>query len=405
MKKYIFIIAAILIAIAGFYSCGDPDPDDPNNPGGNPNTPGNGSPNNPFKVATVADLKRVGSGETGPEGFVWGNDKHYKQTADIDLSSVANWETICGEEYGAWFRGTYNGCGYTISNLTISGNENRRGLFGNVSGTISNVRLNEVSISGKQEVGSLVGMLWKPGVIDHCSVNNVEIYGVQSVGGLVGKMDNNSVMNACMITDGKVTGLDTHWGIGGIVGYHAGTIKNCYATVNVEGNQWVGGIAGDQSIGIIQYCYTTGNVNSKNREVGGIAGKSGGNYAKIHYCVALGSKVIKNSSGATYADDPIIGRITSGYYNSATTDNYANNYARIDMVLKAGEVDVDLGTQATLTGIHGADVEAINYHGANSGTWWSSTAGFPTSEWSFDNNRLPWLKGFEGLVQNPTVKN
>ena len=397
MKKYIYIIAAILIAMAGFYSCGDPD--DPNNPGGNPNTPGNGSPNNPFKVATVADLKRVGSGETGPEGFVWGNDKHYKQTADIDLSSVANWETICGEEHGAWFRGTYNGCGYTISNLTISGNENLRGLFGNVNGTISNVRLNEVSISGKQKVGSLVGMLWGQGVIDHCSASNIDIYGVWETGGLIGKVYVSAVVNACIVAEGTVTCISggTQAMTGGVAGSNSGTIKNCYTTVNLDGIEYVGGIAGTSN-GTIQYCYATGNVIKKNRGVGGIAGENTGS-GKIQYCVAL-NREVKREVYLSGSGTPTTGRITGENINSATT---TNNYARIDMALKNGTEDVPF--EATLTGIHGADVEAINYHGDNSGTWWSSTAGFPPSEWSFDNNRLPWLKGFEGLVQNPTVKN
>jgi hypothetical protein len=51
----------------------------------------------------------------------------------------------------------------------------------------------------------------------------------------------------------------------------------------------------------------------------------------------------------------------------------------------------------------GADVAAADYDGANSGAWWSSTAGFPTESWEFANNgKLPILKGFN-QPQNPTV--
>ena len=84
MKKYsIILMAAIAVAMAGFYSC-DKKTGDPDNPD-NPDIPGDGSPNNPFKVVTVMDLKRVGTGEEGPGGFKWNRDKFYKQIRDIDL--------------------------------------------------------------------------------------------------------------------------------------------------------------------------------------------------------------------------------------------------------------------------------------------------------------------------------
>lgn len=86
--------------------------------------PGNGTAANPFKVATVDDLQRVGTGDykNGP----WRLDAHYIQTAHINLSGVANWTPIGAAD--RIFTGTYDGDGYTISNLKINSSYDSRSL-------------------------------------------------------------------------------------------------------------------------------------------------------------------------------------------------------------------------------------------------------------------------------------
>jgi hypothetical protein len=273
------------------------------------------------------------------------------------------------------------------------------------------VRLNKVSISGKSNVGTLVGHLSDGGKIEYCSVDNVEIFGNWNVGGLTGCVYGpSSMVNASMVTNGTVTcssssSIGANNFCGGITGDNNGTIINCYTTVNVIGPITVGGITGDNS-GTVRYCYATGNVTGTVGPayyVGGVAGKN--DYAKtLQNCVALNPKVKKQSNGHTYGGGTTIGRITASNENSSILKN---NYVRSDMICVTGgdEVPVPLGEQATITGIHGANVDAINYCGENSDTWWSSTAGFLTSAWTFSKNRLPHLKGFDGLTQNPTVGN
>jgi hypothetical protein len=388
MKKYNFILKAILIlVIAVFYACPEPvDPDDP----GNPNHPGDGSAKYPFKVANVADLKRVGTGLAGPSGLIWSADKNYKQIANIDLSSESYWTPICA---GSSFGGVYDGDGYTISNLYIFGNDSNRGLFGEVNGKVSNVRLSDSDITGKQNVGGIVGRVDAQGIIDHCFVNNTNTYAEYQVGGVAGHIYVNGTVSNCMVIGGTVNGTGTFAvnGItGGVAGNNSGIIKNCYTTVNVSGNQNVGGIAGHNTgNGTVQNCYATGNISSKIYHVGGIAGNNGG---KIQNCVALNREINKTS-----ASSEDIGRIAG-----IEGGERLNNYARKDMTLMAGTNTVP-ATDATLTSIHGADVSAADYNGANSGKWWSSTAAFPASAWEFATNRLPHLLGFDGLTQNPTV--
>jgi hypothetical protein len=380
----ILVVLSLIFAVG----CEKNKDDDKNN-----DDVGNGTASNPFKVATVADLKRVASDEVGPGGFVWSNGMHYEQIANIDLSSEANWKPICPSVEGTLsppFNGTYDGGGYTISNLTILEDAgNRIGLFAQLTGTVSNLRLNKVNITGKNDVGSIAGSMGSGGKVYRCSVNDLFITGYDWVGGVTGDAGVGATVSSCMVTNGTV--VSTNFWCGGVVGYNSGMIENCYTTVTLEGYYPTGGIAADNSgNGMVRYCYATGNVTSDRLHVGGIAKNKG----KIQNCVAL-NKEVKKLGG----DNDGIGRVTGENSNQG---ELLNNYARPDMTLMSGTNIVPV-TDATTTSIHGANVSAADYNGANSDTWWSNTAGFPSSEWSFAPNRLPHLKGFDGLTQNPTV--
>lgn len=107
---------------------------------------------------------------------------------NIDLSGIANWTPI-GNQYNP-FAGTFDGQGYKISNLKITG----VGLFGKNYGTIKNVNIVSANISGGYYVGGLVGQS-NNGSIDNCAVNgtissrrnsySVAIVG-QDDGGIIG---------------------------------------------------------------------------------------------------------------------------------------------------------------------------------------------------------------------------
>ena len=352
---------------------------------------GPGTATEPLKVANVADLKRVGSDEKGPEGEKWAKDKHYLQVADIDLSGEGNWKPIGGE-----FDGKYDGGGYTISNLTVVAKDaNRVGLFGRIyNGTVVNVRLNNVNISGSGfTVGCVVGDLYA-GTVDHCSVNDVTINGEFSfAGGIAGTSGYTAVkpmISNCMVTNGTISN-SKDGKIGGVVGQNSGggTTQNCYTTVTVSGSGTNGGIVGyGAKESTVQYCYATGNITSESNNVGGIVG---GTYCTTQNCVALNEEITRTTNGD-------LGRVMG----KSSGDNLLNNYARQNMKMTADGTPIS-PTDATTTGKDGADVSEADYSGANSGTWWSSTAGFPESSWDFAPNRLPHLKGFSGLTQNPTV--
>ena len=174
------------------------------------------------------------------------SDKTYLLANDIDLSAYANWTPI-----GRFdppddmlpFSGVFDGQGYSITGLKISGNEDARGLFGYTHlATIRNVVIRNPEIEGKDQVGALVGyQAYSNQGIKNCAVIGGKIQGRSHVGGLVGYMEESPIQN-CYSTC-EVVAMDFY--AGGIVGDHrvVASIRNCYATGNISGT-YSGGIVG-----------------------------------------------------------------------------------------------------------------------------------------------------------------
>jgi len=305
--------------------------------------PPDGTKDYPFQVATVADLQKVGKGAGG-----WTLDKHYLQTANINLNTVTNWTPI-GDEPSP-FTGSYDGDGYSISNLTISGTTEGQGLFGwiNPGGAVRNVALKNVNITSTEaNTGGIAGRNW------------------------------GSTIENCYVT-GSVSGPILVGGVSG--GNWNAVIKNCYTACEVSGSMHIGGIVGhNDKCPTVSYCYATGGIFGYDH-VGGIVGfNCGAVDVIVERCVALNTEV--------YAHDisGLVGRITD--QNDA--GNLINNYARADMKLTAYSINIDLTGLTGATTIHGEDVTATNHY--NIASWWSGTVGFSGKYWTF-NNRLPHLK-------------
>jgi hypothetical protein len=109
---------------------------------------GDGSELNPYLISNAGELYTVRLYLSA----------HFKQIADIDLgadpwNTGEGWKPI-GTLYSQ-FTGTYNGDGFTISNLTINRpSEVAVGLFGSTNGVyIENVNLENADVTGNQYVG------------------------------------------------------------------------------------------------------------------------------------------------------------------------------------------------------------------------------------------------------------
>ena len=140
---------------------------------------GTGEPNDPYQIATAADL--IALGDT-PADY----DKHFILTADIDLdpnlpgrkvfnraivAPAAESVTASGVPFffvETPFTGVFDGKGHTISHLTIWGSA-YLGLFGclDAPASVSNLGLEAVEISGTGGIiGGLVGR--NDGSISNC---------------------------------------------------------------------------------------------------------------------------------------------------------------------------------------------------------------------------------------------
>lgn len=190
---------------------------------------------------------------------------HAKQMANIDVNNVQNALTIIGTSSHP-FKGTYNGQGYTISQVNISGSSNNGnayvGLFGYVddaSALIQNVVVasGSISVTGaasdRLNVGAIVGWLNK-GTVQYCA--NYATVSSSSFspsfircGGIVGIMyeGNANVQHCINFGDVSTNGTSGYY-TGGIVGYvNLGSLTYCQNYGKITAKQCASGIGGYRS--------------------------------------------------------------------------------------------------------------------------------------------------------------
>ena len=305
---------------------------------------------------------------------------NYRLVSDIDLSGM-EWMPIGTTAMP--FAGLFDGNGYEIKNLTVVLSESDYvGLFGVNRGTISNMKLTGVKITGRDYTGGVAGR--SDGVIVNCSVSGDivgkhylgvltgytggriadadaagTVTGISHAGGLVGYMSRGMVerssasvnvfavshvmssasasagglvgyMNTgSRIADSSATGtVASDDNTGGFVGWiDGGLVERSYATGQVLSGMHAGGFVGKMSSGMIERSYATGNVSSGS-DSGGFVGRL--NNATLKNCFATGN-VTKASSTAGFA----------GYsYDSRTVIENCYTVSSHDEGLHAGPATV-----------------------------------------------------------------
>ena len=186
---------------------------------------GDGTFENPYTLHTAEQLvlfsKMVNDGRTFEGQYI-------EQTTDIDMSGIAF--TPIGEIDGeSCFKGTYNGKGHVIRNLSIQGKATEDvGLFGRLEGAVYNLGL---------EAGSLTG---------DC-VGAIASYAVNPEA---------EIMNC--FTDVDVTGSRA----GGITDNFAGSVVNCVSAGTLTGGENADAIAYNSSIMVENVYQLTGQKTS-----------------------------------------------------------------------------------------------------------------------------------------------
>lgn len=207
---------------------------------------GSGTAEDPWLISTVGDLKKLAdtintgaSADFDAESDNVGNyhGYYFKQTANLDLSSIANWEPIgYSLDEGRYFAGQYDGDGYTIANATSNGQRDSDGYA-------------TVGIFGWVLLGSVESL-----VVDHANftatgVNNSNLDGYSYAGGIaagafVAKIKNCTVTNSAIDSKrlDKNGNANQNNCAGGVVGYSAGAqFVNCASISNQITSQCYGG--------------------------------------------------------------------------------------------------------------------------------------------------------------------
>lgn len=205
--------------------------------------------------------------------------KTFKQNANITLTAAHT--SIGGyiEGYSRYFKGTYDGNNKTISNLIVNApNRNYQGLFGyTYKAVIKNVTLANCNITGKQYTGGIVGYASST-TIENCHVSgniSAKESDASKHGGIVGGATSASITGCTVIgTISTSVSNDSYGGILGDASYSV-TITSCENAANILGDgQKHGGIVGrdHHDTNKFKYCLNTGEVNG-NEYVGAIAGE------------------------------------------------------------------------------------------------------------------------------------
>ena len=215
---------------------------------------GSGTEDDPYVIQYPSQLDLLATNVNGGESydgiyFVLANDITYTHTTDWDdATSTENNYTPIGGSYNnssRSFRGTFDGQGHTISGIRIyrAGNEyvdEYLGLFGSVDdGTVKNVTVSDMRITGYSYVGGIAGENYGGGKIVNChAIATVTLHalrdGAYNFGGIVGcHYQNNSggfISGCSSAVTLTVTGSPTLCqAFGGIVGECDGDMRNCLA--------------------------------------------------------------------------------------------------------------------------------------------------------------------------------
>lgn len=278
--------------------------------GGGSYSGGSGDPNDPYLISRVADwLELVDSSAD--------YDKHFLLTADLDFAGVVVTPVAPIPHGYYWdydgprFAGVFDGGGHVMRNVRIDlEGKDYVGLFGYLIGNVHDVALEDCDIRGEDSTGGLVGIN-EHGTISDCSVRGL-VTGDDTVGGMVG--DNERGVIAKCYASGSVYGRN---GIGGLVGWSdVATVTKCSSGGSVSGNSNVGGLVGYNLHGTVTECYSMASVIGiigDREKIGGLVGNN--RMGAITSCYAVGSV-----SGNEYVGG-LVGQNYSSQTYSATISN------------------------------------------------------------------------------------
>ena len=282
--------------------------------------------------------------------------ENFQLENDLDFTGAFN--IVITKTYS----GKLNGNNHTIKNIEI---DEQNGLINSLTGTVENLFVENFKKTSANTYGGLIGQASGSPTIKNVHMTNVDINGVYS-GGIVGYatyiiISDSSVTNFKVHISNTLYGIY----IGGIIGYvnNVAYIQNCYVQdIDVEvldtlRTTSVGAIAGRLSGGIIENAYATGRINANaTLGIGGIVGYSLGTIRNVYSYVNIENK-FEYVGGITGFDNTSpVNTLVIGDLYSNSKDNYLrrtrgngiasvtlNNYAYDKQLINGYETEINYG--------------------------------------------------------------
>ena len=211
--------------------------------------------NGVYQVTKPGHIKWISNNCTGTNNFA---GETFMLMNDIDMKMVPH-TPIGGNDSvfndfnstSRGFAGTFDGNGYTISNVNIAASGNNVGFFGVVrNGAVKRLTISGGMVTGGAFVGGLVGFASGATISDCYSDITVYSPSGSKIGGMAGFLGSGSVVDGCA----NYGHVSTHAGgnlSGGVIGQiHSNsvvTVQNSFnrgAVTNHSGNGVAGGIYG-----------------------------------------------------------------------------------------------------------------------------------------------------------------
>jgi hypothetical protein len=217
-----------------------------------------------IEIWNVSDLQNIAANP----------DRNYTQMASFDASAASSWNAGAGFAPIVNFTGTYNGNGFVITNLVINRpTEDYVGIFAQNRGVINGLKVADSSFTGRTYVGSVTG--YNQGTIYRSQsyrLNNSsnQVTGYAKIGGLAGYNSSIGVVSQSYAISNVSTNFNSAGAsVGGLIGYNAGNVTDCYARGAVSGlasSGIAGLIASNISPAVVSNSYAastiTGNLGA-----------------------------------------------------------------------------------------------------------------------------------------------
>lgn len=344
---------------------------------------GSGTKLNPYIIKTAEQLAHL--------SFVIGAkdkdylEKYYKLGADIilndgeiinekgglaaDSTKLHKWTPIGNSSVA--FAGNFDGDGHTVSGMFINTTSTHNGLFGNSSGTIQNVTVENGWVKGGNSTAGVIGSIASEGVVRNAHNKNSVTGTGEGSGGIAGTKIYNAYQKVAKLENcsnrGVVKGKKLVAGIVGSVSNNLNIVDVQNEGV-IEGDYGVAGIVGhlgtntlvEQSVNkgnIYGKEYTAGLVSFAGYLQGSASNKYGTLDRVVNYGVVEGTKYTAGVVGEAACYNVLsvanLGTVVGGDYVGGVAGH--SKYAKIDGVYNRG----DISAKTRVGGITGYNQEGV----------------------------------------------